>query len=305
MTTAVKQPSRSLRYPVDLTIDSDTDFIQFDFFTYNPPFNRVGSGLNKGNSGGDAITGGVLGGPLPNTQKKAPSAGLGYDQIKKNIEGLEGDNQIAGNFGKRAKAKNWETGNVEYIPSIQLFMPQDVSTSYASQWGGKEFGSGAAGIMNALAGRPVNAWLEGVKSLPAGMEGLKTDLLSKMLSGANQSITQDDVLGGTSDVIKNPNVELLFGGPQIRNIGFKFKMSATSKAEAMDIHSICHIFKMESLASMGNAAGDGQNATGWSAYTNFIKVPDLVRMQMMNGSKLHPYLTQYKALALTLSLIHI
>ena len=50
---------------------------------------------------------------------------------------------------------------------------------------------------------------------------------------------------------------------------------------------------------MGNAAGDGQNATGWSAYTNFIKVPDLVRMKLMKGGKLHPYLSQYKALALT------
>ena len=37
----------TLRYPADMAIASDTDYIQFDFFTYNPPFNRTGSGLNK------------------------------------------------------------------------------------------------------------------------------------------------------------------------------------------------------------------------------------------------------------------
>ena len=37
----------TLRYPADMAIASDTDYIQFDFFEYAPPMLTKGSGLNK------------------------------------------------------------------------------------------------------------------------------------------------------------------------------------------------------------------------------------------------------------------
>ena len=37
----------TLRYPADMAIGSDTDYIQFDFFEYAPPMLTKGSGLNK------------------------------------------------------------------------------------------------------------------------------------------------------------------------------------------------------------------------------------------------------------------
>ena len=287
---------KNIRYPEDLNVESDTDYIQFDFFTYNPPFNRVGTGLNKPKSlASEVATGVIMGGALYAGSKVIADTvdikqGFGYDQVR---EGKEND--IAGNFGKPATGRNGVK-----IPSIILFMPQDVSTSYATNWGGKEFGNASAGILKAIAGKDLTgSLLEGVKSLPAGVQGLMSDTMSKILSGANQSISQDDILGSTTAKIKNPNVELLFGGPRIRNVGFKFKMTARTENEAQQIHNICHTFKMESLPAFGNAAGDGNTPMDSTAFTNFIKVPDLVRMKLMKGGELHPYLSQYKALALT------
>ena len=287
---------KNIRYPEDLNVESDTDYIQFDFFTYNPPFNRVGTGLNKPKSlASEVATGVIMGGALYAGSKVIADTvdikqGFGYDQVR---EGKEND--IAGNFGKPATGRNGVK-----IPSIILFMPQDVSTSYATNWGGKEFGSASAGILKAVGGKDiVGGFLEGVSSLPAGVQGLLSDTMSKVLSGANQSISQDDILGSTTAKIKNPNVELLFGGPRIRNVGFKFKMTARTENEAQQIHNICHTFKMESLPAFGNAAGDGNTPMDSTAFTNFIKVPDLVRMKLMKGGELHPYLSQYKALALT------
>ena len=287
---------KNIRYPEDLNVESDTDYIQFDFFTYNPPFNRVGTGLNKPKSlASEVATGVIMGGPLYAGSKLIAdslniSQGFGYDQVR---EGNEND--IAGNFGQPATGRNGVK-----IPSIIMFMPQDVSTSYATNWGGKEFGSASAGILKAIGGKDiVGGFIEGVTSLPAGVQGMLSDTLSKVLSGANQSISQDDILGSTTAKIKNPNVELLFGGPRIRNVGFKFKMTARTENEAQQIHNICHTFKMESLPAFGNAAGDGNNPKDSTAFTNFIKVPDLVRMKLMKGGELHPYLSQYKALALT------
>ena len=284
----------TLRYPADMAIGSDTDYIQFDFFEYSPPMLTKGSGLNK-QSVEDLTNTEAL--QLPNKAINDLRAGVGYNQLKTTIDGEP--NEIDGNFSRRATQFNHSTGANAQIPSIQLYMPQDVSTSSAASWGGKEFGSAAAGILGAIGGNAENALIEGVKSLPAGMVGFASDMMSKMLSGANQQLSQNDVLGATSAVIKNPMVELLFGGPQTRNIGFKFKMSARDEKEAEVIHQICHIFKMELLPYFGNAQGDGKNASGLSKFTNFIKIPDLVRMKLMNGDKMHPYLTQYKGLALT------
>ena len=289
----------TLRYPADMAIASDTDYIQFDFFEYAPPMLTKGSGLNK-QTVEDLTNTESLSNVLSGNIGKGINdfrAGVGYNQLKTKIDGE--DNEIDGNFSRRAIQHNHSTGKKQQIPSIQLYMPQDVSTSFAASWGGKEFGSAAAGILGAIGGNAENAIIEGIKSIPAGMVGLTSDLMSKMLSGANQQLSQNDVLGSTSAVIKNPMVELLFGGPKTRNIGFKFKMSARDEQEAEQIHQICHIFKMELLPSFGNAQGDGKNASGSSKFTNFIKIPDLVRMKLMNGVRLHPYLSQYKGLALT------
>jgi hypothetical protein len=291
----------TVRYPHDLNISSETDYMQFDFYTYNPPFNRTGSGLNKEQANNAAMNLGIattVAGPAGTVIQAGVSLtnigkGYGYDQVKDDLG--DGPNEIAGNFGKPATGRSGAK-----IPSIQLFMPQDVSTSYATNWGGKEFGNAATGILNVVGGKDlINSMIEGVKSIPAGVNALGADVLSNLLSNANQSITQDDILGGTSAKVKNPNVELLFGGPRIRNVGFKFKMSARTEDEAKDIHNICHIFKMESLPAYGNAAGDGNTPADMTGFGNFIKVPDLVRMKLMKGGKLHPYLSQYKALALT------
>jgi len=289
----------TLRYPEDMAIDSDTDYIQFDFFEYAPPMLTKGNGLNKesnwADKGAKFLSGGIIGaiGDGINNSR----AGVGYNQLKKKIDGE--DNEIDGNFSRRAIQHNHKTGKKQQIPSIQLYMPQDLSTSSAASWGGKEFGSAAAGVLGAIGGSATNAFVEGVKSLPAGAIGFSTDVISSLLSGANQQLSQNDVLAATTAVIKNPMVELLFGGPQTRNIGFKFKMSARSAKEAAIIHEICHIFKMEILPTFGNAAGDGKEASGLSKFTNFIKIPDLVRMKLMSGKEMHPYLTQYKGMALT------
>ena len=292
---------KQVRYPHDLNISSETDYMQFDFYTYNPPFNRTGSGLNKPQNNNAVANMGIaatVAGPAGAAIQAGISLtnigkGFGYDQVKDDLG--DGPNEIAGNFGKPATGRSGAK-----IPSIQLFMPQDVSTSYATNWGGKEFGNAATGILNVIGGKDIiNGIIEGVTSIPACVNALGADVLANLLSNANQSVTQDDILGGTSAKVKNPNVELLFGGPRIRNVGFKFKMSARTEDEAKDIHNICHIFKMESLPAYGNAAGDGNIPGDMTGFGNFIKVPDLVRMKLMKGGKLHPYLSQYKALALT------
>ena len=277
----------TLRYPRDMIATDQTDYIKFDFFKYKPPLKRSGGGLSGYNDGG---------------------AG-----------------KIAGNFGEPVGTP------------INIYMPQDVSTSYATSWGGKElsnFGAGAlsgyANIINGnLGGAAENAaqGFQGLLRLPTTLGG---ELTRMGLQTMQTNLTLNDILSTTDGVILNPNVELFFGGPQIRNIGFAFKMFGRNKEEADDMIKICNEFKFQSLAGFGGDAAltnglagfvnqvaafaqgtqnsalniQGQSSSPASAASTdykagYLTVPNLCRMQLMKGDNLHPYLSQYKALAIT------
>jgi hypothetical protein len=60
---------------------------------------------------------------------------------------------------------------------------------------------------------------------------------------AGQAAGLNNVLARTDNVVLNPNLELLFQGPQLRPFSFTFKMSARSQEEANEIKSIIKYFK--------------------------------------------------------------
>jgi hypothetical protein len=68
-----------------------------------------------------------------------------------------------------------------------------------------------------------------------------TALIQKFLAG--QAASLNNVLARTDNVVLNPNLELLFQGPQLRPFSFQFKMSARSQDEAYEIKKIIKYFK--------------------------------------------------------------
>ena len=118
----------TLRYPADMAIGSDTDYIQFDFFEYAPPMLTKGSGLNKQTVEDLTNTETLSNATSLNLGKGINDirAGVGYNQLKTKIDNEP--NEIDGNFSRRATQFNHSTGANQQIPSIQLYMPQDVST---------------------------------------------------------------------------------------------------------------------------------------------------------------------------------
>ena len=280
--------SSTLKYPRDLSPNSQTDYIRFQFFKYQPPFQRGGQG--------------------------ADGKGAGYYQ------GGEG------NIGEKLG------------PNILLYMPQDVTTSMATTWGGKEITNAAAGALTAvgsvLTGRGdrlaqgVGDAFKSLGALPttAGAQLVRAGLKA---TGAQSNLEMNDILGGVSGVILNPNMEMLFGGPQVRNIGFRFKMAARSEQEAKDMIRICRTFQYHAhakfgggsiatkgilggLANVGLAAAGPENApdaeesaaieeslSEMTQVNNFISVPDLCLFKYMTGEKENQFINQYKACALT------
>ena len=92
-------------------------------------------------------------------------------------------------------------------------------------------------------------------------------------------------------MVMNPNMELLFGGPTMRNFGFTFKLSPRSKKEAETVIKIMRFFKQ------GMAVIRSQ-----SQY--FLKAPHTFKLEYIkkttrDSQEVHPYLNRFKECALS------
>jgi hypothetical protein len=90
-----------------------------------------------------------------------------------------------------------------------------------------------------------------------------------------QAANINNILARTDNVILNPNLELLFQGPQLRPFSFQFKMSARGKEEANDIKRIINYFKYHMSVRKENGL--------------FLKAPHVFKIDYQKGEgNLHP-----------------
>ena len=289
-----------LRYPRELEVTDNTDYLSFGFYKYYPAFRKRGIRSDRV----DYYNGTV--GATGNENQGTAS----FWSSKKEVRIEQKLNSPAGNFGKKEG------------PEILIYMPPDISTSFAADWGGKEMGNAAAGLVAASANTQAgdmagltDSVLSGMLNVGALSQSVAARITKSIAAMSGTSMTMNDVLAGTTGTILNPNVEVLFGGPKLRNVSFAFKMSARNLEEAKTIHAICTAFKKNSLPGYGStnklqdsiAAGFTAVATGLADdksdnmgnHVNFIEVPNLVMLKYMKGNTMHPYLSQYKSCAIT------
>ena len=143
---------------------------------------------------------------------------------------------------------------------------------------------------NALVDAGVNALTQAKALLATGKVG------DDVRSGINVWLAQKAVgaqglLSRTTGAIVNPNLEMLFSGPKLRNFGFTFRLSARDVDEAGQVRKILRFFKqgMSVKTSSSNV---------------FLKAPNIfkIKYQTFNteGAEItHPSLNIFKTCALT------
>ena len=104
------------------------------------------------------------------------------------------------------------------------------------------------------------------------------------LFGGN--VTASQLLARGNGEIINPNMELLFGGPTIRNFRFNFKMTPRNEKEAEQVKLIIRAFK-RNMAPMaeGGTVGSGNF---------FLKTPNVFNLRYRTGNRNHPFLNRFK-----------
>lgn len=121
------------------------------------------------------------------------------------------------------------------------------------------------------------------------------NLLTKVAAGSivgafGGNVTVNQLLQRESGQIFNPNMELLFNGPTLRNFRFSFKMTPRSKEEAEQCKLIIRSFKM-------NMAPKVTNGRGGSSL--FLNTPNVFELRYRSGIRNHPFLHRFKQCFLT------
>lgn len=255
-----KPSDRTLRYPSDMLVDSTSDFIMFQFGKYNPPFG-------------------------------------------KNVETNSGT--LANNY-YNASIDNLKIQDVQTrdgtVNSIILPMPQDLSTELKNNWTGKSFsGLGRVAIATAAGGNLSFAFdkLKDVGGNLKAIQGALTASALNSIPGVGGNLTINDITGSTRGIVLNPNAEVLYDSPELREIGMVFKMVPRNETEALNIRKICDAFRTASLPIWGGAEGGIEGGGQSLGSENFISVPFLCKFTFMTGGSTHKYLTQYKPCAIT------
>lgn len=174
-------------------------------------------------------------------------------------------------------------------------MPEDISVDFGADWGGVKFSATQSGLARAT-GTQIGALPAGIQGIPGVTKTATFDAIRQAINTATGgSISLNQLLGGVSGTVVNPNVEMMYDAPKIRNFSLKFKMAPRSSTEAGVIRQICNRFRKAMLPTFGGQAlfGTVQNAP------NLLTIPDLCQVTYMKGNDKHTFLPAYKLCAIT------
>ena len=216
------------RYPYD--IDTNQDHLKIVQYEYKRPgnpntFNASSpkiSGISDKNKPYGKYNGSVLL-PMP---KVSDSNGAEWGKSDLNVFGIAAGGLASDVLGDLDEGKPFGSNTLDsLLKSIQ---------------GEEDLGSEDVGLVNRLRANIIKGQKNLGNTATAGL-AIGAQELSK-LAGIN--LSADEFLARATGEILNPNAELLFQGPVLRDFGFKFLMIARSPEEAAMIREIIRFFKV-------------------------------------------------------------
>ena len=303
---------RTLRYPKDAGIKHKTDYVFFQFGKYQPPFKY--STEDKINEGLQDIL-------------KDNKEGYQSKKVRDYVIYNSGaaPNQLAYNASSQIQPDGLD---------IMLPMPQDLSNELQQSWQGKQFTATGRAAIAALGAGNFSYAKDVVANIAGNAKALQNALNTSVLNsipGVGGNLDFNDVSGATRGIVINPNAELMYDSPQMREIGMIFKLVAQNPDEAKIIRKIITRFRSASLPSWGDdgqyenlfggegsivGSETGRSLNNWfsdndkidnrnedklfdiTTADNWIRVPMLCQFTFMTGSNVNKKLIQFKPCAI-------
>ena len=187
-------------------------------------------------------------------------------------------------FSERRKITNENT-----IGTVVLPIPAGIGDQNIVNWASNDIGplqSNAYNLANSFISGGGDKAAETAGGIAEGAQAnagaIQTGLLNMFAEAAANTT---NMLSRTKGAVFNPNMELLFSGPQLRPFTFNFKLSARNSKEAQEIRSIIRFFKQ----GMSPIRTQSQL---------FLKAPHTFQIEYLHKNKSHNYLNKFKECAL-------
>ena len=110
-----------------------------------------------------------------------------------------------------------------------------------------------------------------LSGMASGPQALSASSISKLTGLLGANIDVDTFLARTGGRVLNPNAEMLFQGPVIRDFSFEFQMIARSRKEGDEIRRIIRFLKLGMAPKFENIG--------------FLANPDVFKLEYKNGPK--------------------
>ena len=220
---------------------------------------------------------------LPADQDCIQFTALKYEA--KQIEGLS--------FGARARVSVSGSGSPRSQGTVTLPIQSGIEDSNGAVWQGEEMNPLQiikAGIALKTIGEGVEGFGDSLKGTGEAIRKASEDGdMQKALTGifGAKAAGVSNLLSRTEGVVINPNLELLFSKPTLREFGLSFSLSARSKDEADTIIQIIRFFKK----NMSPQRGGGSQL--------FLKAPNTFQVHYLHrGTDEHKYIGRMKECAI-------
>ena len=288
-----------LQYPIDLDTDLQ-DYFEIQIFRYRsagnlPDLTTNNQGYNK-DAAGNLI------------DKTSPT--------DNNPKGTSFGGYFAGS-NRRGNRQNFRLQDLQ--STIQLPMPPSIKDMNAVDFAGGTMSGAAAAAFSPVVSRLLGqgpesnpADLEGgdllttiksrAETLIAGGQGTVADIFTKVkdalqsnkgfkrisslqaiaqaVGALGVSIDVDQAITRTSGAVRNPNLELLFKGPALRNFSFTIRLTPRDADESKRVRMIIRALKQHSAVKRNPQIFSGTNDIG----SNFLLgTPDVFKLRYIKA----------------------
>ena len=231
---------------------------------------------------------------------------LGYDYIQITAYKYTAGGSNALSLSSRESAKSRIVKTSTKLETIVLPMQPNFSESNAVSWGGDNLNP-----IQAFAGRAAMGGIESIGNITdadafkdaigKAATSLGDDvkaLLNDSSTGpalvayfAGQAVGAN-LLGRTTGQTLNPNLELLFKGPNLRTFNFNFKFTPRNSKESQEVKEIIRVLKK-------NMAVQRSTSNLFLMTPNVFTVEYIYNSNGDNAGTSHPYLNKFKPMAMT------
>ena len=202
-----------------------------------------------------------------------------------------------------ANARMSRNQKIKYY--VELPIPQEVSDSNTVTWGEDQMNIFQLAGITAASRALDDASGTFQQALDFIQKGIKFDgfdegtqnairnaISGKAIDALGGNVNMSSVIARTTGQVLNSNLELLFGGVNLRSFPFSVTFTPRYYEEMLEVKQI-----IRQLKSSMNAKGKTMSAG--SASGAFLKSPDVFSLRYLHNGQDHPFLNQFKMCALT------